>query len=599
MLFAVLWAALFVLPSCDLPGIPGYPLDQAGLDSDAGSEASCPATPRCGAGNFVEQCAEDGETFEVVSCGIAELCRAGSCEDVTGSCDATQGRPFRLSDREIAFDAPELLANCDCSGATGCSCNEVEYEPQRKSITIENCSSRPLYLQGTVLKNTSLRPDSTPVFVLAESYGARTIEPGRGLEISVIYRPAPGVSQLAGSDLNISLIGDSAEFFAVPLRTRSFCITATPTVDIWTLIPGQELTRPVVIQNCGTEPVTLTGAEVDGWKGPGEPTVKISEKLPFTLAGGDEADALIKLAPESPGLFEGAVHFQFAEEVVRRGATTVIRGAAAENGCSMTPLPALTSFANGRVLDSDLETVAPAALITMVPTTGPATLVPVYTLRDKPDPFLGRVVFEPDSATLFADVVGPYVIRYRAFDQETGLMTCEFEDVAVDVRPSAPLYVELTWRADGDSIVDDAGFGRGADLDLYVRATETGGTWSDSDTSCFPDARVPCSEAVGSRVSLSQSGWNPEAYRFARVEGLTFSFGAYLRNPYNFGGDGGGVRATLKVWRDGELVEAASLPSPAEPEESPRIRSANLFWWAASYEDESAIVIDSYQPGIP
>lgn len=590
LLLGAAFVAVFVF-GCDLPGIVD-PIDGSALEPDVSLPDSCPAAPSCGDGNVIELCGESG-TLEFVSCGRAETCVDGRCEDLTASCDGSR-RPFRISNRELVFDVPELLTECDCTGPTGCRCESVDYKSQVRQLTIENCSDRSLYIFDLALKDSAVRPDGEPVFALDRSYRELEIRSGRSQTIDVFYRPAPGVSQLSESNLELSLLGDASDSYAVGLRTRSLCVTATPFEDIWTLIPGQSITTSALVQNCGTERVTLTGAEVVAWKGPGEPTLRIAEKLPFTLLAGGTATAKVTVTPEEPGLFEGTVRFNFVEERLRQGAETRIYGAAAEQGCSDAPLPPVELTANGVSVDPGHK-FEPARFVGLrsEPRT---TLRPYFTLESAPEGFKGRVFINDDGSGLLVPlVVGAYVVRYGALDVETGQLLCEFEDIPLTVLPSAPLYVELTWDTLDDPIPGDAGYGRGIDLDLYVLTGGQSSGWTSSEAACFPEASTPCSLAGGYRRVRSFAGGLPEAYAFDSSD-QTFTFGAYLRNPYNFEE---GARAQIRIWRDGELIEGASLSTPPDATAPARLRRANSFWVASQLFEGEGVPLDFHLNGIP
>jgi hypothetical protein len=592
--FLMAAGVVFVLGGCDLPGII-EPFDRdATLEPDAAP--SCPVVPRCGRGNFVEQCAPDG-TLEVVGCGLAEVCTDGVCEDLTGTCDASRGRPFRLSRSELVFDVPELLAECDCTGPSGCECAEVDYKSQQRQIEIENCTSRSIFIQDVRVKDNAVRPDGEPVFALDRSYRDIAVPPGSTRTIDVFYRPAPGVSQLARSDLDVTLIGDSAEDFSVPLRTRSFCATATPVREIYTLLLGQEITFDAVVANCGTEPITLTGASAGQWKGPGAPDVHVPEKLPFVLSAGQSTVARVRVDPEEPGVFEGTVRFAFEEDRVATGAATRVAGAVVRDGCTDVDLPKLDVYVGSELIETSDFDVEPGANLRLAPRELPEGVVPLFSVPESPDGFRGRVEVANDEATIAPGFVGDYLVRYRAFDSMAGQLTCAWDDVAFSVSPTAPLYVELSWRTRGDLIEDDAGFGRGADLDLYVLSAEgVEAAWDRSATACFPEADEPCGVGEGRRVSTSRTGLRPEAYAFGRVDGVAYSFGAYLRNTYNFED---GVEARLRVWRDGELIAGASRSSPSDPDAAPRLRATNTFWLASSYAGGVVLPQELYKAGIP
>ncbi|MDX1748330.1 MAG: hypothetical protein R3324_20535, partial [Halobacteriales archaeon] len=329
--------------------------------------------------------------------------------------------------------------------------------------------------------------------------------------------------------LELNLIADTATQVEVRLRSKAICVSSTPIADFGVLDTGATVARTGTLQNCGTEPVTVTGAVPTS-----RVEVEVQEKLPYELRPAEQIQFVTQVQAESTGSLEGVVEFDFEDPMLTT--RTKVLGWVAAPGCAPLEIETPRILVNNQPLSP-----RPNALTRFSFPDAPANVLHWVRLFEQPTPSHERIERVENGWLLRPRVVGRYRATITAIDLSTGERSCGTDQISLDVAPAEPLHIELTWSTDGDAIPGDLGFGQGANLDLHVLNTADGtGAWNEPATDCFPGTESPCGEAGGT-VSLSHSGGIPEIATFSSPEGHIFEIGVYLSNPFNFDG----VRARL------------------------------------------------------
>lgn len=173
-----------------------------------------------------------------------------------------------------------------------------------------------------------------------------------------------------------------------------------------------------------------------------------------------------------------------------------------------------------------------------------------------------------------ADVAGSYDFILSVVDVQ-GNESCEPATATVVVIPDQAIHVELLWTTPGDTIKDDVGETKGADLDLhFAHPLATGpdidgdtvpDPWFDKDFDCFwhnagpnwgifsPDAK---DDPHLDRDDVD--GWGPENLNLAvPEEGATYRVGVHYWCDWGFGTSS----ATIRVFVYGVLeTEVVDVP---------------------------------------
>ncbi len=542
---------------CDLPGIPsfveGRPDAQMEADTSETPVVCQPGERRC-VGNAVRVCDPDGGDFQIAACGSGETCATGACQPIQNTCGADQA--FALSATEVTFDVSS------------------DFKSQTKQVRLTNCGTSTLVMRSASVRAPE-RPDGTKVFGLANELGQLEIRPGDSVDITVVYRPAQGLSHVAGR-LELSLIADELTNVEVALRSKAICVASTPLMDFGVANRGAAPQRLGTLQNCGTESLTLTGFTafhgVD---------VELQEKVEYELRPTEEIRYVARLQTDETGPLDGSIDFEFDDPLV--STSTEINAYVTSPDCVQLGVDEPQLLVNNQPL-----LPRPNALTRVHFPDAPANILHWVRLVDQPD--RSHETFEQVSNGW---VIRPRIVgRYRALavpiDLSTDERGCDVEELAFDVPPSAPMHVELTWTTNGDSIHDDLGFGQGANLDLHVLNTPDGeGAWNDPASDCFPGAESPCGSAEGA-VSLSHSGGIPEIATFVSPDQRIFEIGVHMSNPFDFTG----ARARVRVFADGELITSLGTRS---------LQAANDFWLVGrwSHEERRWTPIDRSFGGFP
>lgn len=556
---------LAVAVGCDLPGIPLH-LEpgqaDAGVGADGGPvgpQVCAPSSRSCRSSTTLSICSDDGADFQIEVCGDGTTCIEGACTPIESSC--RYGQPFALSTDELVYDVT------------------ADFKSQTRVVTLTNCGVQPLRIRDAIVRAPD-RPDGRPVFRLTDdSPKGGTLQPGASATFKVLYEPTAGLSQVRGT-LQLGLTTDSPVLYEVELRTRSYCVTATPVLDMGPIEAGEPHRETIFLQNCGTEPVNLrtvaarTDAHSDSpppWQIALDPAIK----LPSRVYPGEEVAVEVRVVGEPGAVIDDAVLFGFEElEASVEPATTQLRAVALAAACDegLTTPPVRVTVRNV-VVQSEPALVPPLEIVRLVPqiADGDEGLGLALTLVEQPDVSHLELSRQGRAAYFQPTVVGDYAVEALAFDPVTGRPACDPRVIELRVRPEQPVHVELTWRALGDAIAGDAGFGRGANLDLHVLAGA--GMWNGEDD-CFPGASMPCGAALGTVAVKSQSGDQAEVVWFDEMPEQRLKFGVYLSNIFNFEA----VDARLRLYVDGELAGEV---------DTGRLQTPNDFWLVGAYDPAS------------
>lgn len=544
---------------CDLPPLPAFDAPDSGPDRvepDASREAlACEPRSQICVGNAVRTCSADGYDFDLESCGVSETCAGGVCVPIRSTCE--EGQPFALSATELAFDVSD------------------DYKTQTRQVRLANCRDAPILIRDAVVRGPE-RPDGTPVFRLSSEFAQVFVPPREYVDLKVVYRPTPGLSQVGGK-LELSLVLDELTNVEIALRSKALCATTTPLLDFGVLQREETPELQGFLQNCGTEPLRLTEIDVGA-----HTTTRVTLDLPYDLLPGEEIPYFVSV-PSNAALGQLDDRVSFSLEELQAPVTAAIRGFVRRIDC--VDLTAVTPdiLVNNQPLEPH-----PGGLVKLRFAGAPADVGHWVRLVEQPERSFERATPAPDGWTFKPRVIGQYRFEVHAIDEPTRRVSCKISNVLVDVKPRAPLHVELTWESDGDSIPSDFGFGHGANLDLHVLSSpDGGGAWNDGAADCYPGVVGACGGGQGA-ISVSQSGGVPEFATFGITDGLQFEMGIYLANPFNFDG----VRARVRVYADAALIAELN---------SNKLQSANDFWLVGLYDGTTGdwAKIDSTFSGFP
>jgi hypothetical protein len=135
-------------------------------------------------------------------------------------------------------------------------------------------------------------------------------------------------------------------------------------------------------------------------------------------------------------------------------------------------------------------------------------------------------------------------------------------------RPTADLYVDLQWITLGDQIRTDVGYGRGADLNLHLTATDDdhlSPNWGDKYEACLGFGEYPTGEAgerydtancssSGAEIhSLSVSGAHREIMTVAQTNRRYYHIGAQVWSIADFYAN---AQAKVTIWANGRKIDS-------------------------------------------
>lgn len=532
------WCAVLLTVStgCNLPGIALE--DQNTPDPlEVATQQCTPNERRCASGNWVQVCRPDGTNLDILICKDNETCAAGFCQPILDTCTGSQ--PFTLSTHNVQFEVP------------------TDYKTQTAAVVIENCSAHEVVIHSANVLSPS-RPDGDPVYALTRPLVQTVrIAPQTQFSIVVAYQPSPGLTQVSG-ELQLGIAAPDFGHYKIPLTTRAMCTTATPMYSFEVMQDPQPAT--IWFQNCGTEPVDVTAIEA------GPLTILAHDKLPATVMPGRHL-AVEVWPPENFGPISQSVAFKNQGMTL---AKTQIRGFIARPDCAALDVGELLTD-----IEQPVHTTTTLTQDVLV-----AGAQPLFEMAQRPPTSHATVIPHGDSASIQPDVVGRYEVRSRATSGEE--VSCETKTSTIEAIPSSPFLVELTWENIADLIPEDAGPGRGVNLDLHVMVRDSTKTWL-GDTDCYQE-KQSCADGRATVVSSSMAGERPESVVIIDPN-ESFDVGVHLANPFNFSGS----EARVRLWAKGTLVNDSTR----------LLVTNNEFWWLGRWDANRWTQVDSSFAEIP
>jgi hypothetical protein len=573
--------------ACDLGGIPGPQTADSGLVD--GPNQICTPNERFCQGLEVVSCNAQGTHQSSQICPLSTACIDGACEAIRTHCDqetADDRLSYSVSKDELVFKVVDPL------------------KARTASLEITNCGNSPITIQtigfGEQPTDHSILPD---VFTLeGASLEGLQIEPGGTQEVGVRYQPRYAYSRQGGS-LIVNIAGPTFQRFSIALTPKSYCVSATPEVDLGLF--DDKANGSVLVHNCGTEPVELTSAHVqantdaadsrvDSTLSRTDDSQEADDELP-TLEPGEHLEIGVELSARALGALDHQVVFNVADpqEFEDPSPASELVGRVVADSCHQTSLEPprvwgdqLDSTRQWSVDDVPLDQVVYAE---MQPDLG-LDRYPIFSLST---PKASHAKLDGPSAPLATsatawftpDVAGEYEITMNVLDSE-GRPMCEPQTLTLNARPTSDFYVDLRWETPDDPISTDTGLGYGADLNLYLTATDQISgrpAWGDPIESCYGVGellavegqevtseqvyRAGCEGAGAEIRSLSVTDAHREIMVVEEASRRFYHIGVRSWSMYDFSS----AHAYLSVYAHGQRVAQIDLASqwwgsPSDPD---------------------------------
>ena len=588
-----------LLAGCGLPALPlpqdepEPPLDERqDLDSSELDPVVCsPGTRVCQDLTTALLCAPDGRRLRPQRCAESSICVHGECVPQENAC--RPGDLLSLSHDLVLFDVREDL------------------KPTIMPLTLLSCGAGSIKLQKVALDSPT-SPSGVPVFSLeGGSPQGLELPPGTPLRMKVRLQPRQlGWAERGRLFLTVEADGQLIQR-QVELRTRTWCVGMTPRAELGLVTVGQPVTAQATVYNCGSMPLTLSGARLTHLHSKEDPQRATLRGLarPTVLPPGQRLELEATWTPHHHGPLRAQLDLEIPEQDARylipQGAASMaIQGwVAADSTCrdDVTVYPPL--FEPQLLWDPRHEHEP----LTLAPMTVHGFDVPL------PDPsWRAWVELDPSSPAaspsdvmlvqsqgrhwLMSASVADHTLRVHLFDEQ-GVPACQQAVARVQVRPRTPLYVELRWEAPDDAIPWDLGGARGPNVDLYVRARQSASarvTWRDPAYSCSTRHDEgwlePCLEGRAALLGANTSGHLPEVFAsFVPLDGV-LDVGVLVINA----GFYEPAVARVRVWRDGQIDERFEQLAPRA------LTSPSGFWLVGSIEPTLSAPLDFYfSTGLP
>lgn len=597
-----LWSACVLVAwmgsGCDVAGIPspsGQDAGWADVTNDQREQVCTPNARRCFSG-VVIACNADGTVESEYSCRGGEACDEGYCKPVSAECNPAaasaheEGIPFSVSTGQLVFE-------------TGQDLKKVT-----QSVTLTNCTSSTLTIDTLAIDDSNNLPindffERDGVFHLTRESDLDDVELGPFEErtIAVSYDPRYAFSETSHKRGKLEIITVDEAYrthtTSIDLVPHTYCVTVTPAQDFGMI--DDPIADRVYIQNCGNQPIELTGVSVEPSK---EETLTnaVLELLEaesiegIELASGEIQDVPFVLIPNSNGYFDQQIVFDLADPDRFADPTpaTRIHGRVIPNSCTPNTIDVPTVWTedddgegrryvdvNSRwSTDVDLGSRVHFQMNPAPPLIGEPyfSLVTPKGSRAKleaPSDMilpLGKLSFE-------TDVAGTYEVHMNYLDTNSRPM-CESESqpkvLKIFARPTADLYVDLQWTTLGDQIETDVGYGRGADLNLHLSATDDENpspSWGDKNEGCLGFGEYVSSPALGGEIeerseragcdssnatirSLSVSGAHREIMTVEQTNRRYYHIGAQVWSIADYFPN---AKAKITIYANGQPVDSA------------------------------------------
>lgn len=450
------------------------------------------------------------------------------------------------------------------------------------SVTLTNCTNNPLVIDDIDIDDPNSLPindffERDGVFHPAPESDLDTVELGplEEFTIAVSYNPRYAFSETSHKRgaLEISTVDRAyrTHMTSLDLVPQTYCVTVSPGQDLG-MIDAQVADR-VYIQNCGNQPIEVTGISIEPDKEESVSNIELHLLEPdstesIELASGEIQDVAYTVIPASSGHFDHRIVFDLADPARFANPTpsTRITGQVVAQSCTANTLE-VPSVWTERGDDGERNEVAISERWSAEVELGSR----VYFQMNPTPPWIGEPVFSlvpptgsrarleaPSDSTIslgklsFAtDVAGLYEVHMNYLDANARPM-CEHEGqktvLKIYARPTADLYVDLQWSTLADQIDNDVGYGRGADLNLHLAATDelqTSPSWGDRKEGClgfgeyarnpalaeeFNDRseRASCNSANATIHSTSVSGAHREIMTVEQTNRRYYHIGAQV-----------------------------------------------------------------------
>lgn len=588
-------AAAVGMSGCDFAGMPAPESVDALLQPDAGAEVGppricTPYTRSCDDGQ-VKSCSPDGTHFIYQSCPSASSCEAGVCRPVSSDCSADENgeRPeFSISPTKLVFETSDDLKS------------------QPASLQVTNCTDYPIELSRLEIISPSYLAGQHEgygdMFVFGPGSsnlgGLVLAERGMSTKIDVVYQPQFAFSHEAAT-LKMDIRGADSHQVNVALQPKTYCLTATPKIELGDLPAGDHVGARFFVQNCGTEPVELRDIQsVQDADAPAGVAVLLPDELTsgedasasdtLKLAQGEDKEIGLLVNTRHPGAFDSHVLVEMTdpEKFPTPTLEVPIEGRVVAPTCvdeqPATPTVWSDAIAEQQAWQVDTGAIDEPIHLELNDPFDPDR-EPVLRLRT---PSGSRSQLElspgaqrsPKDYEFSPDVAGRYRVEIDYVDED-GQPLCEPRELMVDVAPDDDLYVDLQWFTHGDKIPGDVGYGRGVDLNLHVVATrDLSATpdWTSSVYACFGLGELPAPADAGQALrpkpfgcrnrddgqvhstirSLSVSGANHEIITVDDAGDDFYHIGVQAWANYTFPQ----ATAQLTLYSHGERVDRIFLP---------------------------------------
>ena len=313
---------------CDLDAVPSDPTQE--LDRARRIRPVHSLHLRESAAKCLARWSSDVRRTAAASNSIApaprHLLPAGACAPLATQCSDSAGSllSFAMSTTELTFETSDDLKS---STAT---------------LEIENCGESDIWLQRAEIRQVSPSAGRSVFSLLsAPDFQELRISPGVTETLEIHYKPSYAFSREPGN-LRLQVLGEGYHEFDVPLVPRTYCATATPSVETG-LIQGAKR-GSVFLQNCGTEPIRIESVSTIPNKQDDNPQANIS--LSSTLENeqlepGDTVEVPYTISGGRLGQFNHRIVYnlsdaaKFAEERL----STAVSGRVVALGCIDLDLP--------------------------------------------------------------------------------------------------------------------------------------------------------------------------------------------------------------------------------------------------------------------
>lgn len=546
--------AMVALAGCQLPALPqDRDIDNDDQQSDLPDmiidqfrPLICIPNNRVCQGAAVEVCAEDGRSFSVEPCPIETFCQQGQCLPVTNTCE--EGKSFTLSTRDVLFEVRPDLKATDAS------------------IVLLNCGDQSLFIRKAAIASP-VSLNGTDVFAFDRS-SPQGIElpPGTPLEMKIQFRPRRKDWAESGSLFLTIDAGGQVSQRTIELKSQTWCVSTQPRVSLGLVNSTEVHQAKAYVSNCGTMPLTISGVNIETTASATKPeriTTNFA-KSPEVLVPGQTRAIEFELQRNEPGplnasasliipeqdaiyLNDGQPHNISLDGYVYNGNLPCVDQPA------QTPrlIEPLDELVDGQDI---LRPMAAHVFDLMQPDDQWQAIIEMVS-QPTGTPSLHAVQYDLEQFWLLPYWVGAYTIDQTLVHKQSGARACQSDRLTLNAKPTQPLYAELGWEVEGDTIIGDAS--AGVDLDLHVRITRDGESmpkWGWPQTDCFVPNHIlwswPCETLRAVILGASLHGQYPEVFVLKQDEPVRLDFGIYLKNKSFFPS----VQPRLRLWRYGNPV---------------------------------------------